>query len=483
MVVFATTLALAVGVQWSSGAYTSDFDAHPDEPAHVVSSLLVRDYLTQDLPHNPLAFARDYYAHFPKVAIGHWPPLFHASTAAWMLIFGRSRAAIVVWMAVLCAILTTTVFSWVRRECGLPTAAFAAGVLFASPTIYESVPSVMLDILLALLAFAAAAAWGAFLQSGAKRYAVWFAVFIGLAVGTNGRGFAIALLVVPTGVMLLRARDWRWLAALVATIAIMIAPNFLPDAPPFSVGAFFFSFWHFLVRLIVVVSWPVMALAIIGAVSVFRHRHENRRWMPMLGLSAVMWMFFSLSNWAVEDRYVLTTAPAVASLAAVGCRWCFDRFRLPLRVAALVLCAGVAVAFDVSHYAAKSDLGYHIFARQRFVQAHATSLIAGDSIHEGAYTAEMALLDPGRVHTVLRGTKVLSQSTWGGNCYRMLFASPGEVDAWLNGTDVTLVIIQTKGRPHLPQLLEALRGDAGRWRELPAAVYPREVRVFERVPQ
>ena len=75
---------------------------------------------------------------------------------------------------------------------------------------------------------------------------------------------------------------------------------------------------------------------------------------------------------------------------------------------------------------------------------------------------------------------MLAESTWGGNSYHMRFASPGDVSAWLKGTDVTLAIVQPNGRPHQPQLLEALHEDSARWHELPPAACPRGVRIFER---
>ena len=138
------------------------------------------------------------------------------------------------------------------------------------------------------------------------------------------------------------------------------------------------------------------------------------------------------------------------------------------------------VAFDARHYKKKPDLGYHIFASEALAQAHTTSLIAGDAFHEGSYIAEMDLLDSRRAHTILRATKMLSLSTWAGNFYRMRFASPSDAGGWLDKTDVTLVIVETTGPPHVFQLLEALRADAAHWRQLPGAAFPRDVRLFER---
>jgi hypothetical protein len=478
--VFLVVLSIAAGVQWATGAFTSDFDADDDEPAHVVSSLLVRDYITQDLPHNPLTFAREYYAHFPKVAIGHWPPLFHTTEALWTLAAGRSKAAMIVWLAVLAAGVTTLIFVWTRRGQDAILASFAAVAFFASPLVQAGITAVMPDILLALLAFAAASSLGAFWECGQKRYAVWFAVFAFAAAATNGRGIAVALICVPTGAVLSTAHKRRWLVALFATGAFLLLPNFFPGAAPFSVLAILLSFWWFLEHSAMLLSWPVAGLALVGAVSLFRSRREHPRWVPMLGLAAAVLMFQCLGNWPFHDRYLLMPAPAVAVLAAAGCRACLQSFSSTRRVAALFLCAAVVVAFDAPQYSKKPDLGYHIFASEAVAQAHATSLIAADAVHEGSYIAEMDLLDPWRAHTILRGTKVLSQSTWAGNFYRMRFASPSDAGGWLDKTDVTMVIVETTGRPHVVQLLEWLRADAAHWRQLPGAAFPRDVLLFER---
>src|SRR5580698_3052623 len=87
-------LSLAVAMQIRSGAYTSDFAADPDEAPHVVSGLLIRDYPEGHLFENPLRYAENYYVHFPKVAIGHWPPMFHAVEGLWMLVFGRNKTSL-----------------------------------------------------------------------------------------------------------------------------------------------------------------------------------------------------------------------------------------------------------------------------------------------------------------------------------------------------------------------------------------------------
>lgn len=480
--VFIATLGFAACLQWASGAYRNDFDGDPDEPAHVVSSLLVRDYLTGGLGQNPLTFARSYYVHFPKVAIGHWPPLFHATEALWMLVFGRSKRAMVAWLAVLCALLVSLIFALTSRATGRVMAGFAAAAFLASPLVQMSISSVMLDILLGVLAFSAAFAWGNFLESGKRPAAVWYVIFAIAAMATNGRGILVALLWIPTGAILARGVDRRWLAGFLAMCALLILPSLSGRAavPKPTLAGLLGNLGRFIEANGAMLSWPVLALAGIGAVSIFRTRHRQRRWVPMLGLAMSALLFHTLAGWPLEDRYLLTSAPAVAVMAAVGLRDCLNLFA-SLRYAVPVLCMGAALFSDGAQYVRKPDLGYHRFADETLAQSHATSLIVGDALHEGSYIAEMDLRDQRPSHTILRGSKALAQSTWEGRSYRMLFRSPEEVSAWLDSTDITLVIVQPSGPPHVFQLLEAMGSDAAHWHELHAPAYLHSVRLFERV--
>lgn len=98
--------AFVVAMQALGGAYGSDFANHPDEPAHFVTGLMVHDYLVDALGSPPKAFASAYYAHYPKVAFGHWPPAYYAIQAAWYCVFGPTKAAAVLLSGVIAAAIT-----------------------------------------------------------------------------------------------------------------------------------------------------------------------------------------------------------------------------------------------------------------------------------------------------------------------------------------------------------------------------------------
>src|SRR6266568_1036104 len=68
---------LVVTLQYRNGAYEKGFGAYPDEPAHYVTGLMVYKYVTTAFGTDPMAFGERFYAHYPAVAFGHWPPLFY----------------------------------------------------------------------------------------------------------------------------------------------------------------------------------------------------------------------------------------------------------------------------------------------------------------------------------------------------------------------------------------------------------------------
>ena len=103
-------------LQWVNGAFISEFGGHSDEAAHYVTGLMVHDYVAalrqaQD-PDPPMKFAKEYYIHYPKVAMGHWPPFFYVVQTAWTLLFSPSRISMILLMAFLTTLLSDSIFGY-----------------------------------------------------------------------------------------------------------------------------------------------------------------------------------------------------------------------------------------------------------------------------------------------------------------------------------------------------------------------------------
>jgi len=97
-------ILLIFGLQIAGGAYAAEFNGDPDEAAHFVSGLMAHDYLAAIPLANPIVWAEQYYLHYPKVAIGHWPPGFYIVEALWWLIVSPSRGSALCLQAALAAI-------------------------------------------------------------------------------------------------------------------------------------------------------------------------------------------------------------------------------------------------------------------------------------------------------------------------------------------------------------------------------------------
>jgi len=104
-----------VALQWQAGAYRAEFASHPDEAAHYVTGLMIHDWITSPGFAAPLAFAKQFYAHYPKVAFGIWPPLFHVIEAVWMLLFTPSKVSLLLLEALIGASLAALLY-WALRQ-------------------------------------------------------------------------------------------------------------------------------------------------------------------------------------------------------------------------------------------------------------------------------------------------------------------------------------------------------------------------------
>jgi|GEM_PF-1336854 len=214
-------LAIMVAFGWQKigGAYDSEFGGHPDEGAHYVTGLFVHDALAT-LPKcvtqhslQPLAPFKgkegEFYQHYPKVALGVWPPGFYAVQSAWMFLFGASRFSILLLMATLAGGIATLLYRAVKTEFGAWPAGVAAFLWLCGPLVRESYGMVMAEMLSTLTMFGATLVWGRFLDERKWRDALWFGVLAGAAIMTKGTGMALVLM---CALSILFARRWRILA-------------------------------------------------------------------------------------------------------------------------------------------------------------------------------------------------------------------------------------------------------------------------------
>src|ERR1039458_2050937 len=211
---------LAALLQWKAGAFAVELSGNPDESAHYITGLMIRDYIASGQFTSPMTYAEHYYAHYPKIAFGMWPPFFHITEALWTLIFSPGKISVLLLMALIAAATGTSIYYVLRRKYGR-TVAFAGGALFVlAPLVQASTSAVMADGLVALLDLWAMIYLVRYLESERTRAAVVFGVFTALSMATKANGVALVLLPILAVPLtrrwhLLRARGLYYAAAII----------------------------------------------------------------------------------------------------------------------------------------------------------------------------------------------------------------------------------------------------------------------------
>src|SRR5215510_2485101 len=95
MAALAVFCCITVLMAYLSGAFSHELGGTADEAAHFMTGLMIHDYVKSGIKTPPFAFAKDYYTHYPKLAFGIWPPLFHVMEASWMLLISPSKASVI----------------------------------------------------------------------------------------------------------------------------------------------------------------------------------------------------------------------------------------------------------------------------------------------------------------------------------------------------------------------------------------------------
>jgi hypothetical protein len=493
--VFLVSLLLTLAWQWRGNAYGSEWSGDPDEPAHYVTGLMIHDYIANGLPGPPMAYAKRYYYSYPKVALGHWPPMFYVMQAAWTLLFTPSRVSLLLFMATLSALLLTATYALVATF--FPPWMAWVSVLFLSTTndLQASSRMVMAEIPVALFTLLALAGLARYLDSAEHvdwRDALWFSGASLAAVLTKGTGIALApmlFLSVACG------RRWRllrsgafWLPPLL--VAVLAAAWYLaaPEALHQKVamlGGFgelrrsrigsAFQYWMLSLGL----AGSLLALAgYLRKAWGVAAGTEKRGWWIVIVIFIPVTVACCVLFGTWEVRHLLNAVPLLMLCLCDGLDWVLakvGRYRQVASVLATAILALTAVR-SVAAMPAKTHLGLDLVARDLVSSpeyAKDRFLIVSDALGEGVFIAEVASREKRPGHIIERGSKVLAEESFLGDRVRLFFTTPEELMLFFEKTPDRIVILDgiQSGEPYQKLVREAIRRYPDRWLQL--GVYPR----------
>jgi hypothetical protein len=483
---WALLFALCLTLAHVRGAFASELAAYDDEPSHVVNGLLVHDWLVGGASQHPMRFAERYYLHYPKVAIGQWPPLFYAFEAGWFLLFGASIAACVALMAAWCAAVGALVFAFARARLGTGAALAAALVTVLVPELQRLGTSVMTEVPMALWCTAAALCFGKWLADGRARFVLAFAVLSSCAILTKGSGIALAA-VPPLAIAFDRrwarlASPSLWLAGLL--VAFACAPWYVltvgRTSETWGLGTspnatfFGFAIEYYPARLVALAGVVVAALAAFGFVARLRSAEGRSAWAALGALLVALLLVYLTIPTSLETRHLVLLVPPLVLFAFAGA---FEVARLAARGRAHRLgharlaCCGVlclGFALEAGRLPPKDVRGHRAVVEELLRDTsleRSILMIASDPIGEGAFVVDVALGERRQGPVVLRASKGVGRADWLGQGYEPVFADAAELEAWHERIPVGIVVIDRSMRggtwfPHHDRLVEVFTGSA-----------------------
>lgn len=488
-------IALTVALQVAGGSYRTELSGYPDEPAHLITGLMVRDYILSGFKTPPMQFAEDYYLHYPKVAFGIWPPLFHFVEAGWFLIAPPSKTSAFLLQALITALLAASAGLVAARRFGWTIAVAVAACIVALPAVQAFTAMVMADDLMSLLAFWAMLALSAYLERETWRRALLLGLLIGLALMTKSNGAALAPMA-PLALLLLRRyrgllSPRLWVAgALALAIAVpwqLLVIRFWTSTTqplPYSWAqamymfrAHLFMYWNVPGTVIVLLAFAGFVRKVILPWA----RHELEPFWAAATALVLALFLFGLAPLPPEPRYHVAAFAVIVLFAGGGVheisRYLPSRFPSALRITAT---AGVAAALFLAtqfRIPQRREYGFteaarSIVARPEFRDS--VMLVSSENGGDGMFIPEIALREARPTHYVLRGTKVLGRSRWNADRYEVVYNTPEAMQQYLESIPVRLLIVdRTPGRSameHHRILLQVLQQYKDKWRHI--AMYP-----------
>ncbi|MDZ7636872.1 MAG: hypothetical protein U5J83_01225 [Bryobacterales bacterium] len=479
---------LAISLQWTRGALDGTWSGDPDEPAHFLNGVMLLDYAKSGLGEHPLRYAERYYAHYPRIGLGHWPPFFAIVEAAWFLVAPASYASGLVLLGLMAAAISTMLM-WLCTRWFPPWIAFGSGIVWLLlPDVRTGTNAFKAEIPLTLLTLLAVVAYA--------RASTAFGVWSGLAFLTKGSALGLAFLPLVDALL---SRSWRifrqrWLWVSAAIVVLMAGPwyAFAPYArhekvrmlggvirrPLVRAATIPGSFWESL--------GPVLCILAFAGLFIFWSRfREDKTWRAMVVfLPGNLLLRTMVAVW--EPRHFVVLMPELICLAALGFQFLIACVPAGWARGALagVLAVGSTAPFVLWEPPRETVPGTaeaaQAIAQVSMIGGQA-ALVSGRAGAEGAVIVEFSLLDAKRPrHTIYRGSKLLADQDAMGRNYTSLLSGPDDTEAILAGRKVAAVAVDLLAPDqHTGTLLRHLRQSPEAW--VPLGVFG-DLAVFRRAP-
>lgn len=473
----ALAITIVTALQIHGGAYQAEFSSFPDEAAHFVTALFVHDYLTTWPPADPIPWAVDYYLHYPKVAIGHWPPGYYLLLAIWWLVFPPGRAS-ALWFNSVMILAAVVLFVLLARRIrpGWPVLFFTA-LLLVTPIVQESYATTMADLPSLLAGLVALFCLTRFLESPGLRPFLALAAAIAAALAVKGTGAVL----LPAPLLALAAGGargrlpFRRIAFVGAAALAVIGGLYLilfrgSILTILRWGGMLGNMPWSIEQLPDLAGPAALAIAAVAAIPALRRREPAAAAAALILASVVITSFFVRA--IREPRHWIVAVPAMYLLVLAAFAWIEEHRR---RLAPLVLLPLLAT-FPYALFRQAPEGFRAVAAQLRIPPRSFVSSYLGWC--EGPWIALVALSEADRPqNTVIRATKQIAATDWNLYNYKLLAHNRDDIERMLDESGADLVVLHnappgasSPSLPHHELLRESMR-DNPAWPRCAAAIH------------
>lgn len=472
---FLLFFGITIAFQYYRNAYSVELKS--DAAGHFITTLLAYDYLKNGFPSNPVAYATDYFIHYPLIRIGNNPPVFYGLSGTWAFIAGPTVQAALLLSALLGAIFCFVQLLWLSRLWNLHTAIILAAMTALLPTYQRVSASFLIDIPIGIFSLAAAMSYAAFLQKKTRTGAVWFSIFAAIAILIKLSALFLAIMVplavIISGKYSLVRNRYFWLPALI--VGSLAAPWYLYTFETLTAGAK--TQWTITYPLQALagysaiiadnLSLPGTALLIAGIADrfLFIRTHPDSEasdhWTAIIALFFCVLIFQILMPTNILDRYLISVlAPAImlmlagAQMAGGYAAKFLERYpaypeslrkRTPEIILAAMACLIFINALQLNPEASNQMDQAAKAAYDNLPAGNPTVLIASDGNREVSFIAHMAQWDLTRPSVInIRGARLLGKEGGFMNIdYEPKFSTPEEILSELEKLSIAMIVLDT----------------------------------------
>lgn len=440
--------------------------SNSDEPSHFVNSYFIWGYLSHGQFANPIAFAEQFYIAYPKLSLGHWPPLYYTLVGGLFLVFSAVPET-AVWINLFVTVFVGFLLAMMLRpSVGLGWSLVSALVLTLLPLSLVALNFFMLDQPLTLIVLLSAWVWLRFAYQPSYNFGLLYGTLAAAAILVKGNGW---LLVLFPMFHILFARRWALLrdprmyaGALLCLLAVlpwyMVTAKISADGFNYAFGIDYAAkaLTQNLLTLYHNIGFFGLVLVSV-ALTMLWSAGDSQRGQAVLvriavSMIAAVLLLQSLVPVDIVSRYMMPSMPFLVLLAILGIVEmehfaCFETRPAILRgaQALAVLLVLLPSLMNLSSATPQADLRMADAATMVVdPQQVQVVVIDGSPAGEGAFIAEAVVASKARDLYVVRSSKILSESNFMGTDYRLLAETPAEVGGIVRNIGAQYIVVERR---------------------------------------